>query len=221
MEILKINMELLSILLFLAPGYLGFRLYQIDQPWSSFNAIDIIYGSLIFSTASYLTYQMLILIGFRDNQFLLVESLLLFSPIYGLSWRIFGHEYLHKALRHLRITNEDNTDTAWTRIFNNPQIYLSQIIVHMKDGSQMWCDDTKVYHRQDFDRLGVHPYYSDPAGNIYVICTHYRAASTTEWEEISELYCPPPWGIKLSLIPASEIARIEARVTESGKVSAA
>ncbi|SRR6266851_6563558 len=220
MEVLKINTELLSILLFLAPGYLGFRLYQIDQPWRKLNTIDVIYGSLIFSTLAYGTYLLLLSIGWADSPARRVGSLLLFSFLYALIWRRFGHAPFHKALHWLGITNEDNSSTAWSQIFNNPKIYLSQIIIHLKDGSQVQCDHTHFYHLDDLKRVGVHPYYSDAAGNLYLVCTHRRATPDAEWEEIPDIHCPAPWGIKLSFVPTGEIVRIEARATESGLVSA-
>lgn len=221
MDIFKLNPELLGILLFLAPGYLGFRLYQIDTAWSSLNAIDVIYGSLIFSTVAYATYLFLVALGWTDQPERRIGSLILFAIVYGFLWRRFGHDLFHKGLRALGVTNEDNRDTAWTRLFNNPKVYLSQIIVHLKGGGQVWCEDTKVYDLANFNRIGIHPYYADPAGNLYLICTHHRPTTTDDWIEVEEVHCPSPWGIKLSLIPASEIARVEARATESGSVSAA
>jgi len=221
MDIFKLNPELLGILLFLAPGYLGFRLYQIDRAWSSLNTIDVIYGSLIFSTVAYGTYLFLVTLGWTDEPVRRVASLILFAVLYALLWRRFGHDLFHKGLHALGITNEDNRDTAWTRLFNNPQVYLSQITVYLKNGEQVRCEDTKLYHLDNFNRVGIHPYYADPAGNLYLICTHHRSAATDDWIEVEEIHCLSPWGIKLSLIPASEIVRVEARATESGIVSAA
>lgn len=216
MEIFKIDTQVLTILLFLAPGYLGFRLYLIDQPWSELNPIDIIYGSLIFSTLAFGTYGIFLYLGWRYNQFHLVETLILFSIIYAFIWRRFGHELFHKLLHRLRVTNEDNFSTSWSKIFNNPRVYLSQITVYLKDGSQVRCDDTSHFRIDDFVRIGIYPYYTDATGNIYLICTHYRSPSATRWQVVPEIHINPPWGIKLSFIRSSEITRIEARAISSG-----
>lgn len=221
MEALKLNAEVLGILLFLAPGYLGFRLYQIDRPWSTLNAIDVIYGSLIFSTVAYGTYLGLVAFGWADEPGRRVASPILFAVVYGLLWRRFGHELFHKGLHAFGITNEDNKSTTWTQIFNNPKIYLSQVTVETKSGSQIWCDNTLQFERDEFRRVGIHPYYSDADGNLYVISTHRRASQDKEWEPVPDLIVPAPWGINLVFIPASEIARIDVRATESANAGAA
>ena len=216
MDLFKLTPDLLKTLLFLAPGYLGFRLYRIDQSWNDLNPIHIIYGSLIFSALGYATYYGLIALGVPDNPFWFVIAIGFFAVLYAFFWRVVGHKALHRLLQKMGVTNEDNSGTPWSLIFNNPKVFLSQITVHLKDGSAVKSEDTKEYNFRELTRLGIHPYYADTAGDLYLVCTHYRPPETTEWEEVPEIHCTPPWGIKLSFIPHGEITRIEARATQSG-----
>lgn len=219
MDIFKLNPELVGILLFLAPGYLGFRLYQIDRGWSDLNAIDVIYGSLIFSTVAYATYLGMVAVGWGDYPARRVISLILFAVIYAFLWRRFGHDLFHQGLHALGVTNEDNKSTTWTQIFNNPKIYLTQITVEMKGGSQIWCENTLQFRRDEFRRVGIHPYYSDADGNLYLISTHSRSAQSGEWEPAPDVVSD--WGVNLVFVPASEIARIDVRAIRSANAGAA
>lgn len=216
MDLFKLNPELLGILMFLAPGYLGFRLYQIDQPWGTLNAIDVIYGSLLFSTVAYGSYLLLVHAGWADIPSRRIACLVVFSLLFGFIWRRFGHRYFHKLAHWLKVTNEDNSFTAWSLIFNNPNVYLSQILVELKDGQQLWCNNTLPFINDKLRASGVHPYYSDAVGNLYIISTHRRLKATDEWEELPDVSWPAPWGVNVSFIPASQIARIDVRATESG-----
>lgn len=50
---MDLSQETIRLLVFLAPGFLAFRIYLIDADWGSVPQLDIIYGSLVFSALSY------------------------------------------------------------------------------------------------------------------------------------------------------------------------
>lgn len=213
MEAFKLNSDVIAAMLFLAPGYAAFRLYFIDRPWNALNPIHIIYGSLIFSTAAFFSYSCIISFGVPDSSSLFVLSTVGFSLVYAIVWRRWGHDTLHNICGTLLKTNEDNSATPWTLIFNNRSLFVTQIVVHLKDGTSLQCDDTAHFYKDNLINLDVFPYYASTEGDIYLIATHHRRSRELEWQPVPEVHILPPWGIKMSFVPAREISRVEARVT--------
>lgn len=218
MDILNINNQMFYILLFLCPGFLSMRIYFIDKTWNEMSFVNVFYGSLIFSMFSYVVVGVVYnFIGmeytgvFKDGPFAFAATAIPVAVLLGLVWRCCGHPWLHGLLNWLKVTNEDNKSTPWMGVFNNPKLHISQITVHLKDGSALRCDETKFYDNKKLRDVGIYSHYASAGGDICFIATHYMKANSKEWSKISQINVEPPWGIKMQWIPAREIARVEAR----------
>lgn len=220
MDLTRLTNESFAIFLFLAPGYLGFRVYLIDKPWNALNAVHIFYGSLVFSTLAYTTiYSLPVRAAWRLSWTGLSVSTTVLAVFYGIVWRLIGHPLLHAGLKSLGITTEDNAFTPWTAIFNNTRIHLTQMIVHLKDGRSVQLDDAGAYHIPHLMRARIFPYYSSADGDLSMVVTQTRESNTTDWIEVPSVFIEHPWGLKLSFIPHTEITQVEVRVIPRTRTS--
>ncbi|MEQ5775613.1 hypothetical protein J4E05_08790 [Thalassospira sp. NFXS8] len=211
--------EAFSILSFLFPGYLGFRIYFIDKSWNNLSPINVFYGSLVFSFFSYLIVFGMVY-AFFDLNFVLQSYVfaLISTPIaivLGLLWRLFGHTRFHKFLYKIKVTNEDNNSSPWMQLFNNPQVSLSQITVHMKNGVSLKCDDTSYFSKEEWMKIGLYSHYTCAEGDVYFIANRIRTEESGEWVKVEDLHVEDPWGVKIQWIPVSEISRVEVRAVKA------
>lgn len=226
MDILNITNDGFYILLFLCPGYLGFRMYFIDRPWNMLNPLHVFYGSLVFSVVAYVEFY-IVISGINkfltsvnvSGHFAYAALATPFAVVSGLLWRCFGHGALHDALMKMKITNEDNNSTPWMQLFNNPKISLTQITVHLKNGSALRCDDTAYFDTEDLRRDGVFSHYTCVGGDIYMVANQFREKNDEEWQAIEDIHMDARWGLKIQWIPAGEIARVEVRATRAARAT--
>lgn len=211
---MDISESTLRVLLFLAPGFLGFRLYMIDADWSAIRQLDLVYGSLIFSALGYLCYAgFLAATGATHVAWFVVVSFASAIAI-ALIWKKYGHTALHKLLSKLKLTNEDNRGDVWQKIFNDPQLYVTQITAYLKNGEVIQCDDTAAYDRPELREKGIFPYYSHRDGQIYFVPTLRKAAAPgSQWEPVDDIEAAEDWGIRLVYVTPAELQRLELRVT--------
>lgn len=221
MDLVKLTNDGFYILLFLCPGYLGFRMYFIDKPWNSLNPLHVFYGSLVFSIFAYIIFGFVVYginIAFPsikvDGSFAYALLATPFAIALGLLWRCYGHGWFHSKLIKMKVTNEDNNSTPWMQLFNNPKIALTQITVHLKDGSALRCDDTAFFDTEELRKAGVFSHYTCAEGDIYMVANQCRGKDETEWREIEDIHMDARWGLKIHWISAKEIARVEARATQ-------
>lgn len=221
MEILQISSDAFKILLFLFPGYIAFRLYFIDKPWSSMGAIHVFYGSLSFSIISYFLFSLFILMTNHCFPGINIEDPILnsmlsipFAALSGILWRLYGHNSLHKFLSEIKLTNEDNNSTPWMQLFNNVDIRLSQITVYLKNGKAFRCDETAYFDTKEWRKVGIYSHYTHSNGDLYFIATHQKENQSQFWKKIPDLHIDSPWGVKIQWIPRSEICHVEVRAIE-------
>ncbi len=200
-------------MLFLAPGFLGFRLYMIDVNWREVRYLDIIYGSLVFSAIGYGTYLIVDSIGEPSGLLLFVVVTFLSSIVSALVWKRYGHGLLHKLLNKLGITNEDNLGDGWQRIFNNPRIYVTQITAYLKNGEAIQCDDTAAFDRPDLRAKGIFSYYTHREGQICFIPNRRKRSPESDWVAMKDVDATAGWGLRMVYLNPDEIQRLELRIT--------
>lgn len=204
--------ETIQVLLFLAPGYLAYRLYKIDSVWAQVPLISIAYGSLAFSAIAYVS------MGYvttdETSQATKVIWTFSFALVAGIIWRRFGHRLFHETLRRLKITNEDNSGDVWQKMFNDPRIFIRQVRVYLKNDDAFACDDTRSLVTRERARIGIHPYYTNQDRQIGFIPTHRKLAGATDWEALADIDSAE-WGIRYIYFNSSEIARVEVRLADS------
>lgn len=217
MDYLSLKSDLLHVLVFLIPGFIGFRIYLIDKPWNVLSPVNIFYGSLVFSLVSYLLYGALTFIlekegidGLADGKYSYALMATPFAIATALLWKKWGHRIFHDALIKMKITNEDNNSEPWMQIFGNPSVGLTQIWVHTKDGCVYWCDETSFFDKKELKSKGIYTYYTSSGGGICFVANKYKEQGDNEWRDIEDIEIED-WGIKIQWIPKEEIARVEAR----------
>ena len=210
---MDISFATLEVLLFLAPGFLGFRLYMIDSDWSDIRHLDIIYGSLIFSTLGYSCYVAFVAV-FGINHLGWFTGIAFSSAILAaLLWRRYGHGILHRLLHWLGITNEDNRGDVWQKIFNDPRIYVTQITAYLKNGEAIECDETKAFDRPGLRAKGIFPYYAHRGGEICFVPNRRKPSSDANWEDVKDVEAPADWGLRMVYLNPDEVQRLELRIT--------
>lgn len=207
---MELSTEALDIMLWLAPGFLAFRVYKIDADWQSIQQIDVVYGSLIFSVLGYgALYPFRGLIASHGATWLILASLPSAIPI-ALIWRMVGHPVFHRFMQAIGTTNEDNRGDVWQRIFNEPQIYVTQIFAYMKNGEGIGCNDTSVYDTQARRKKGVYPYYTHKDKQICFVPN--RRLVDGKWTDIEEVELDSRWGIRMVYVSPDELQRLEVRI---------
>lgn len=209
---MDLSVDTLKILLFLAPGFLGFRLYMIDSDWREIRHLDIIYGSLIFSAIGYGGYLALA-IGFNlDHLAWLIVVSFVSAVLAALVWKRYGHRLLHLLLQRLHMTNEDNLGDVWQKIFNDPKIYVTQITAYLKNGEVIQCDQTTTFDRPELRAKGIFPYYAHRDRQICFVPTQRKRSPYSEWEDVEDVESAPDWGLRMVYINPDEIQRLEIRI---------
>ena len=204
---MNLSNEALSILVSLAPGYLGFRLYLIDSDWSSVRTPDILYGSLFFAILQRSTWV-------PDTFVFLFITSTLASLSAAVLWKKFGHPKFHALMYKLKVTNEDNEGDVWKSIFSNPKCSVTDIVVYLTDGSQVMCNDLYPFFGVEYSTYrdaGVYPFYTDRRGNISLPVTHYRATPDQEWVKNEQINLQDR-GSEWTFVPAGCIVRMDIRL---------
>ncbi|MEQ9567939.1 MAG: hypothetical protein RLN85_19375, partial [Pseudomonadales bacterium] len=203
----------LAILVVLAPGFIGFRLYMIDADWRGIRQIDVLYGSLVFSSLAYGTY--LAISSWLDLNGIgwLIAITFASAAVLGVLWKRIGHPALHRALNLIGLTNEDNRGGVWEKIFNDPRIYVTQITAYLKNGEALQCDETKAFDRDELRAKGIFPYYAHRDGQICFVPNMRQRTESAEWEDVEQVEESAEWGLRMVYLNPDELQRLELRIT--------
>lgn len=212
---MDLSVDTIKILLFLAPGFLAFRLYMIDSVWREIRHLDVVYGSLVFSTLGYSCYLAFAFFTGLEGPLWLVAVALFSSVALAVIWRKYGHPIVHGLLSRMGITNEDNLGDVWQKIFNDPRIYVTQITAYLKNGEAIDCDETEAFDRQDLRGKGIFSYYAHRDRQLCFVPTARRRSADAEWEPVEDVEAEG-WGVRMVYINPDELQRLEVRVAPSG-----
>lgn len=207
--------DTLPLLLSLIPGFLAYRIYTIDKQWSSINQINILFSVLSFGIPIKILSDV-ISSGWLVHS--LVDDVAGLSPfvsiflavLTGIAWKKYGHGLFHRLLAASMVTKEDNEGNAWRQIFNNPRTYVSQIVVCLKSGEWMMCEDTNRFNK--YSKAHIYPYYADANGGIYFIATHRKTDFSRPWQPLINVDSGDEWGVRVTYLKESDIARIDFRL---------
>jgi hypothetical protein len=210
---MDLSQETIGLLVFLAPGFLAFRIYMIDGDWGGVRQLDIIYGSLVFSALSYACFLLFDRVTGYSSMLSFVAVTFGAAIALSLLWKRFGHPKFHALLKSLGMTNEDNQGDVWQKIFNDPRIYVTQITAYLKNGEAIMCDGTAEFDRPELRAKGVFPYYSHREGQLCFVPNQRKRSSEAEWEPIEDVEADANWGLRMVYVAPSELQRLEVRVT--------
>lgn len=206
----------IEILLALAPGFLAFRIAMIDAEWSQLRTLDVFYGSLSFSVFSYAAWEIIVIYTGWTGTLSFLVTILFVSLAAGVAWKRWGWVWVYALLRKWKITNQDHRGNVWQKIFNDPNVYVTQINAYLKDGSAIGCDDIRAFDRAEWRKQGIFPYYPHKEGQIAFIPNRRLNQATMKWENLEDIEAEG-WGVRTVYINPSELERLELRLAGSGK----
>lgn len=119
-------------------------------------------------------------------------------------WRKWGMRYSVKILSALRVSREDGIPDAWTALTQNTSLNVTQLSVHTKDG-RILHHDRDAYGDAWKDGL-----YFGSDGSIVMVVESEDIPGMEEPEQRQAIDAPP-YGIRLTFIPADQISRINLR----------
>ena len=204
--------ETVRLFISLAPGYLAYCVYKLDADWRDLRQMDVIYGSLIFSVLSYGCAEGIEYALGRQDSWLF--ALLTFGTAFliAFAYRSLIEPWTYSILRRLGATNQDSRGNVWQKLFNDPQIYVTQIHAYLKSGEAIGCDDTSYFDRPDLRKRGIFPYYSHLDGQLCFVPTR-RKHSDGEWEDVIDVEAGAEWGLRMIYVNPRELERLELRLT--------
>ncbi len=181
-------------------GYLGYCIAYAGYRENE-RTQDVLYGVLAFGIFGYVFYD----VTRKYFVSFLIPGLgaLVVSVLVAMLWRKYGKRWFNCVLHKAAISNEDGIRTTWTRIIQDTTIAPRQIVVYLKDGTVLECDDV-----QSFGEAPIPLYYTDSEGNIalYVTTKTVKDCEPKEVEHVRH-----DWGDKLTYIPKDQVASVQIR----------
>jgi hypothetical protein len=185
----------------LVSGYLGYSIAHAGFRDNE-RKDDVLYGILSFGIFGYIFYD------FTRKAYatFLLPGLgaLLVSVFVALFWRKYGRRTFNAVLHKSAISNEDGIKTTWARLIQDTTIAPSQLVVLLKDGSVIECDDV-----QSFGNAPVPLYYTDAEGSIAFYVTR-KISATGEVKELQHTR-NTEWGDKITYVSKDQISSISIR----------
>lgn len=179
----------------LASGYLGYSIAYAGFRENE-RKDDVLYGILAFGMFGYIFYDA----TRKMFSALWVPGLgaLLVSVLVAIFWRKYGRRWFNSLMHKAAISNEDGIKTTWARIIQDTTIAPSQLVVQLKDGSVLECDDVQSFHDAP-----VPLYYVDSEGSI----AFYVTRKTLPNGEVKDLNHTrhTEWGDKITYVPKDQI----------------
>lgn len=182
-------------------GYLGYSIAHAGFRDNE-RKEDVLYGILSFGIFGYIFYD---LTRSAYSSFLWPGlGALLLSVFIAMFWRKYGKCWFNKILHKAAISNEDGIKTTWTRIIQDTTIAPSQLVVYLKDGCVVECDEV-----QSFGDAPIPLYYTDAETNIALYATRQTMANgeVKEFKHTRDA----TWGDKIRYIPKDQISSISIR----------
>ncbi|MCI5120982.1 MAG: hypothetical protein D3908_07315 [Candidatus Electrothrix sp. AUS4] len=163
---------------------------------------ELLYSIMVYGLFGYAVYHTA-----DSNGFCFLASALfaiISVVVAAIFWRKTGSRIFNKILHNAAISNEDGTPDVWTGIIQCTHAGPTQVVVVLKDGTELSCNDVQSFRNASFPK-----YYTDNAGNIafYVTSIKKNDGTVKEMPSVRD----SQWGDRLTYIPASEISRVMIR----------
>jgi len=133
---------------------------------------------------------------------LAIGAMLAFSAAAG--WRWFLADWTKSLLRTLRLWSSDSQSTALQSVLATDKGRLTELCV--------WTNTGQAFMSEYLDRFKDLPKghsWIGPDGSVALYVTAVLDPVTKEWVE--EMPLDENWGARLTIIPANQVARIQAR----------
>lgn len=186
-------------LVVLGSGYIGYRLAYIGHD-GPHGPADVVFISLSFAALA----KAVMLIHGGSH---ILASIPAFAAVFlsALLWRLVLSPFFQERFRSSGMIDHDRGRNVWESMLMRTHLNVpTQVIVTLKNGRQLMCDDT-----QDFVSEPLGPCLFGPDGSVSLYVTAITSKDLTEWEnaDASDDGC----GSAMTFIPAGEIERVRIR----------
>lgn len=194
----------------------------LSLPWQIQVALGCGYTAYILAYSGIRDHHKGIDTAFRATAFGLVATLVLFltpdwraplaimaafmaSVATGLIWRRWGVRALQSTLRGLDVSWADDMPSAWATIaLQNNRHPVSQIAVHLDDGTWLNCADTRPFVDDPFG-----PCTMGANGDVALYVTQEIEPDGTSSDNPGIRH--PSEGVRITYVPASRVRRVTIR----------
>lgn len=183
-----------------AAGYLGFRAAYVGRG-AGRSTVDTLFLSAVFGL---LAKSIVLALAGTASTWLRYPGAVLVVLGVAFLWRAWLQEAVFRILRRLKINDHDGFSSVWESMLARPLPVVSQVVVRLKSGRHVMCDNTVLY--QDYP-LG--PFLFGEDGSVALYVTHVRTDPAEGWVEQSPVI--DGWGNSMTFIRADEISDVEVR----------
>lgn len=190
----------LSVQTALGAGYIGYITAYAGFR-QGHGAVDTLFISLAFASLGLLTFG---LVEPHCGAVPAFVAAFLTSIVVAGLWRKWGRNFWLWLTSYLGVHREDGTHAAWAGIVQTRR-EVGQVSVHTKDGRVLYLNDRRNY--TDVPWKGL---YFGGDGSVILAVEEEELPDGTD--KTCDAISDPDWGIRLTYIPASEIARVNVRL---------
>ena len=207
----------------LAGGYMGY-ITAYSGLRSGHTARDALLLILVFGVFSAIAYPVLILnfAQFGDGRLALLQGvaavLALICPVIaGALWRWRVRSWWYDLLHKLGVHVDDGLGTAWESLIQHPKTNVTQVMVRMTNGTELFCEDALRHAGSKSSWTGLAEFSPKLGSDGSVIMPVDTEEASIGGETARTSLLDNEWGCRLTYIPASQIDCIELRVRDANR----
>lgn len=127
------------------------------------------------------------------------------SLLLAIFWRVIARDLLSKICRKIGLSWADDDPSALVTLTANSRYAVTQVAVHLQDGTILRCDDTSKFNNAPFG-----PILIGPNGDVALYLTHRDPADGSA--SVAQQYVVDPnYGFRITYVPASQIKILDLR----------
>lgn len=191
----------------LAAGYVGYRFAFVGRD-GAHRAVDVVFLSLVFALAG---KMLMMAVGAWTVPGAIVA--VAGAVFLGSIWRDWGASRSFDWLRRRGLLAHDGQPDVWRSMLARKLPPPLRLVVYLTNGQRLMCSDLRPFYGEP---LGPCLFGED--GSVALFVTDYRDIGSDKWTEVrSESQENEEWAPAITLVPASEIARV--RITRLKSVA--
>jgi hypothetical protein len=180
-------------------GYLAYSVAYAGLR-SGHGATDMTMRSLAFGLVGMFTYIVLLpFTGTFGSGIVAVGACI----TAGASWRAWGARKWAGLIKLTRVHQDDGMISAWDAFIQSPNLKVTQAMVRLKSGRELFCSETAEYIGGPMNGLLL--------GSDGGIVIAVESEEMPGGETLDRTHIKDQWGTRMTYVPASEIEMIELR----------
>lgn len=184
-----------------AVGYLGYRAAYIGRG-AGRSGVETVFLSAVFALIA--KAMTLGLFGFGAASWVGYAVTVPAVVALAMIWRRWLQEVVFRLLRWLDLNDHDGFTSVWDSMLARPLPPITQIVVRMKSGRKLLCDDVGRFNNSP---LG--PCLLGEDGSVALYVTHVMTDEAEGWVEVEPVHAK--WGESMTYIRAEAISDVDIR----------